>query len=106
MRLVTRKRLRAYARKRPRTRASLARWEGVVSAARWTTPAEVQQTFGDVDRVTVHSHRHRGNTVYVFRIQGNAHRLLTALHFRRQIVYVLRLLTHAEYDRRPWIREP
>ena len=101
MRLITRKRLRDHAGRFPGTRASLARWEGIASAARWSTPNDVRQTFGDVDAVTVAS----GNTVYVFNIQGNEHRLVAAIHFNRSTVYLLRLFSHAEYDRRRWIRE-
>jgi mRNA-degrading endonuclease HigB of HigAB toxin-antitoxin module len=32
----------------------------------------------------------------------NSYRLMAAVHFNTQIVFVLRLLTHAEYDKGGW----
>ena len=101
MRLITRKRLRDYGKQHPDAAASLRRWERIVLAARWPTPDAARATFGGLDAV----HAASGNLVYVFNIQGNAHRLVAAIHFNRGIVYVLRLMTHAEYDKRSWIRE-
>jgi mRNA interferase HigB len=33
---------------------------------------------------------------------GNSHRLIGRIRYRTQRVYVLRVLTHAEYDRQKW----
>jgi mRNA interferase HigB len=38
----------------------------------------------------------------VFNIAGNKYRLVTAIHYNRQIVYTLRVMTHAEYSRDKW----
>jgi mRNA interferase HigB len=38
----------------------------------------------------------------VFNIRRNDYRLITAAHFNRQIVYVMRFLTHAEYSKDRW----
>lgn len=97
-RIISRKRLRDYATQCPRARPSLDNWERVTQAARWETPADVKRTFNEVDPVKVHS----GNTVYVFNIQRNERRLIAAIHFNTQIVYVLRLMTHKEYDKGHW----
>jgi mRNA interferase HigB len=43
-----------------------------------------------------------GNIVTVFNICGNKYRLIAAIHFNRQRVYVLQLLRHAEYSREFW----
>ena len=43
-----------------------------------------------------------GSTVTVFNIRGNKYRLLVAIHYNRQRVYVLRLLRHAEYSKGLW----
>ena len=100
-RIVTQKRLRIYARLHPRSAASLLHWEKCVLAASWRTPADVRQTFNDVDSIQVSS----GNTVHVFNIQGNAHRLVAAIHFTSQMVYVLRIMTHSEYEQGWWKAE-
>jgi mRNA-degrading endonuclease HigB of HigAB toxin-antitoxin module len=61
-------------------------------------PADLRQTFNDVDTVAVSS----GSQVYVFNIQRNEHRLIAAIHFDRGRVYVLRVLTHKDYDKQRW----
>jgi len=40
-----------------------------------------------------------GNSVTVFNISGNKYRLIVAIHYNTQRVYVLRLFTHADYDK-------
>lgn len=97
-RVLTRKRLRQYADQHPQARASLEHWERTVRSATWDSPAELKQTFNSVDPVTVGS----GNPVYVFNIQGNEHRLIAAIHFDKKRVFVLRLMTHREYDKGRW----
>jgi mRNA interferase HigB len=46
--------------------------------------------FGSVDRV---------GGFCVFDIGGNKYRLVAAVHFDRQMLYVRHVFTHAEYDR-------
>ena len=43
-----------------------------------------------------------GNTVYVFNVGGNLYRVVAAVHFNTQRVYVLRVMTHREYDSSDW----
>jgi mRNA interferase HigB len=43
--------------------------------------------------------------VAVFDIGGNKFRLIAAIHYNKQIVYVLRILTHREYDDQKWKRD-
>jgi mRNA interferase HigB len=38
----------------------------------------------------------------VFNIGGNKYRLIAAIHFNRQKVYIRHVLTHPEYDRGRW----
>ena len=97
-RIITQKRLREYAARHPTARASLLHWEKVVLAANWSSPSDLKRTFNDVDAVKVGS----GNTVYVFNIERNAHRLIAAIHYNTGLVFVLRLLTHREYDQEHW----
>lgn len=100
-RIVTQKRLREYAEQHPTAKASLLHWEKTVLAATWGNPADLKQTFNDVDAVKVAS----DNTVYVFNIERNAHRLVAAIHFNTGMVFVLRLMAHTEYDRGSWKAE-
>lgn len=100
-RIITQKRLREYARRYPSAKASLLHWEKTVLAALWNAPSDLVQLFSDVDAVKVDS----GNTVYVFNIERNAHRLVVAIHFNTGMVFVLRIMTHREYDRDHWKAE-
>jgi mRNA interferase HigB len=40
--------------------------------------------------------------VLIFNIRRNDCRLIAAAHFNRQIVYVMRFMTHAEYSKDRW----
>ncbi len=54
--------------------------------------------YGSADVVHVRS----GKPVIVFNVCGNTYRLIVAMHFNSQMVYPLRFLAHAEYDRDDW----
>jgi mRNA interferase HigB len=49
----------------------------------------------------------KGNAVFVFNLGHgkSAYRLIVAIHFNTQMVFVLRLMTHAEYDKQEWKRD-
>ena len=59
---------------------------------------DVRRTYPDTDSVTVRS----GRRVLVFNVRRNEYRLIVAAHFNRQIIYVLRFMTHAEYSKNRW----
>lgn len=67
-------------------------------AAKWKNLAELRRTYPHADLVTVAS----GRTVVVFNVAGNKYRRIAAVHFNRQIIFTLRLLTHAEYSKATW----
>jgi mRNA interferase HigB len=82
----------------PQARPSLEQWLIRVRVAHWSSLADLRQTFPSADPVRVAS----GRTVIVFNIAGNRYRLITAIHYNMRKVFVLRFLTHAEYDRETW----
>ncbi|HEY7087288.1 MAG TPA: type II toxin-antitoxin system HigB family toxin [Tepidisphaeraceae bacterium] len=96
-RIVSPRRLREFAAEHPQAERALDHWERLVNLVNWRTPADVKQTFNSVDPVTVKS----GRTVYVFNIT-RAYRLVAAIHFNSGMIYVLRIMTHKEYDRSRW----
>ena len=67
-------------------------------AARWNSIADVRRVYPHADAVRVKS----GNDVIVFNACGNRYRLVTAIHFNRGQLYVLRFMPHAEYDKDNW----
>jgi mRNA interferase HigB len=98
MRLITRRRLRTFARRHPDTQASLEAWRRVTEAAEWGSIDDLRRDFPTADGVQVMS----GRVATVFNIRGNKFRLITAIHYNRELVYVMRFYTHAEYGRGRW----
>jgi mRNA interferase HigB len=98
MRIITIKRLRDFAQRNPDAAKSLDKWHLLFREARWQNLQKVRRVYPHADMVTVA----RGNNVTVFNICGNEYRLIAAIHYNRQRVYVLRLLRHAEYSKGSW----
>jgi len=40
----------------------------------------------------------------VFNIKGNKYRLITEINYRVRRIYILHVLTHAQYDQEKWKR--
>lgn len=102
MRVVSPKRLKDYweggnANARP----SLEEWLRLAMAAKWNSFASIRIDYPKADQVKVESKK----TVYVFNIAGNNHRLIAAIHFNTGVVYLLRIMTHAEYDKNKWKKQ-
>jgi mRNA interferase HigB len=98
MRVITRKRLREFAQRYPDVSEPLQKWCRFFREAEWENLQDVRRVYPHADAVTVAS----GNSVTVFNICGNKYRLIAAIHYNRQRVYVLRLLRHAEYSKEFW----
>jgi mRNA interferase HigB len=98
MRIISRKRLREFAERRPDATDALEQWYRLVRAAEWKSLPEVRRVYPHADPVTVAT----GNTVTVFNVCGNKYRLIVAIHYNQQRVYILRIMTHAEYDKDSW----
>jgi mRNA interferase HigB len=98
MRVISRRRLREFAGRHPDAAEPLEKWRHLLQEAEWKNLQEVRRAYPHADAVTVAS----GNTVTVFNIRGNKYRLIAAIHYNRQLVYVLRLLRHAEYSKGFW----
>lgn len=97
MRIITTKRLRDHAKLHPTTGTTLAHWAELMRRSRFGNLAELRRLLPTADQVTVKS----GRTVTIFNIK-NHYRLITAIHYNHQLVFVLLLLTHDEYDQDHW----
>ncbi|MCY2929950.1 MAG: type II toxin-antitoxin system HigB family toxin [Planctomycetota bacterium] len=98
MRIIKRATLAAYWQRNPQAQSGLLYWHKLAKKARWNCLQDVRATFSHADAVPVAS----GRTVTVFNIAGNKYRLITAIHYNRQLVFALMVLTHAEYDKQNW----
>lgn len=85
----------------PDAAEALMYWLEHAERAYWENILEVRQLFSHADPVVVRS----GETVTVFNVRGNRYRLITAIKYKYRIIYVLRFLTHAEYDKEKWKAE-
>lgn len=98
MRLIKRSTLRHYASRFPKADRALNDWAGLVLSGKWQNLVETRRMFPHADQVKAKS----GKVVTIFNVCGNDFRLITAIHYDRQKVFVLNFLTHAEYSREHW----
>jgi mRNA interferase HigB len=98
VRIIKPSTVRVFARQHPAAAAGLGRWLELVKAARWRTLHDVRRVFRSADEVRVAS----GRAVVVFNIAGNQFRLIAAIHYNLEKVFVLRFMTHAEYSKNRW----
>lgn len=95
MRIITKQRLTLYAQEHPTAKSALDHWHNITKNAHWRNLAQVRAVFPSADPVKVKS----GKTVHVFNIKGNAYRLIIAIHYNRQKVFILQFLIHADYSK-------
>lgn len=98
MRIITKRRLLDYAKQHPNAASSLSAWIAVAAVARWQSIADVRKVLPHADLATVRSSK----TVTIFNIAGNHHRLITAIHFNTRSIFILKILTHADYSKDRW----
>jgi len=101
MRIIKWRVLRDFFGKHPAAESGLCRWFEVTRKARWQNPADVRDTFNRTDMVTVDS----GRTAAVFDVSGGNYRVIAAIHYDKQRVYTLFVLTHEEYETNRWRKE-
>ena len=97
MRVISRKALTEFCKIHADAQLPLHAWFKVASKGRFRNLPELRQTFSSVDYVSA---RTRG--VYVFDIGGNKYRLIAAIHFNTQMLFIRHVLTHAQYDKGDW----
>ena len=71
-------------------RVPLLTWLDVVSKAAWQQPVDIKAQFGSASVLK--------NRRVVFNIKGNDYRLVVAVAFRYQALYVKFVGTHTQYD--------
>ena len=91
MRIIALSTLHAYARRMPDASKALAAWYEVAKSANWRNAAEVKRTYGNASIINAER--------IVFNIAGNKHRLIIAADFRRSILFIKFIGTHADYDK-------
>jgi mRNA interferase HigB len=93
MRIVSRKAIRDAVVRHSEWNASLNAWCKIAKSADWKNFAEVRNSWRNSDVV--------GRFV-VFDIGHNRCRLIAVIKYRWKMVYIRRILSHAEYDQKDW----
>lgn len=96
VRIIARKTLRDFAdslrgsKDQKAVKSALDSWFHEVGNANWRAPTDVTRSYANASIV--------GDRV-VFNIKGNTYRLVVAVDYNRQIVFIKWLGTHAAYDK-------
>ena len=93
MKLISNRPLREFAAIHPDAEAPLQAFRQLVERGRFENFAALRATFRGVDKV---------GERFVFNIGGNKYRLIAAIAFAPQLVWVKAVLTHSEYDKGDW----
>lgn len=93
MHVITRKRLNDFAGVHPEVKPGLQHWYKLIKGGTFRSFAELRTTFPNADQV---------GRLTVFNIGGNKARLIAAIHYNCQKVYIRAVLTHVEYDVGTW----
>lgn len=91
MRVIAIGTLRAFWEAHPAAEQALKAWYDEAKAARWTTPADIRARYGSASFVA--------NNRVVFNMKGNDYRLIVAVAYRFEAVFIKFIGTHAEYDK-------
>jgi mRNA interferase HigB len=97
MRIIARKTLKRFivslkgSKDQKAVKAALNSWFQEARQAHWKNPADVVKAYANASIV--------GPDRVVFNIKGNDYRLVVAIHYRLQIVFIKWLGSHAEYDK-------
>jgi mRNA interferase HigB len=96
VRIIARGTLREFADSLRGTKAQAAvksaldAWFHEAAKTKWKSPAEVKAAYASASIV--------GRDRVVFNIKGNDFRMVTAVDYVRQVIFIKWLGTHAEYD--------
>jgi mRNA interferase HigB len=95
MRIVSRKAIKDAADGHSEWGASLNAWYKIAKNADWKNFADVRNSWKNSDVV--------GRFV-VFDISHNRCRLIATIKCKWRMVYIRRVLSHAEYDEKEWLK--
>ncbi|HZU43302.1 MAG TPA: type II toxin-antitoxin system HigB family toxin [Terriglobales bacterium] len=95
MRVISRRTLLEAAARHRDLQGPLDAWYRIAKTSSWMSLEDVRKTYPSADYVDPYT---------VFNIKGNSYRLVVKIEYRWRLIFVKRVLTHAEYDRGDWKR--
>lgn len=90
MRIISKKALRDFWLLNPDAEYLLNAWYQIAKRAIWRTPADIKSQYRNASLV--------GNDRVVFNIAGNKFRLIVAVNYAYQVLYIRFVGSHAQYD--------
>ena len=93
MRVISRKRLKEAQATHADLLEPLNAWWNVATHAGWKTLAGVRRVYRDADAVGRYT---------VFNIKGNKYRLIARIEYAKRLIFVIAVLTPAQYDKGAW----
>lgn len=91
MKLYGRKKLVIFAQRHADVRSQIKVWVSFVADAHWHTPLDVKAWDADASILE--------DNCVVFNLKGKKYRLKVQIAYRSEVVYVLEIGTHPEYDK-------
>ena len=91
MRIIALSTLRTFWETYPDAETPLRSWYALASRAIWKTPADIKAAYGNASFT-------RNNRV-AFNIKGNDYRLVVAVRYDKNLMYVRFIGTHDQYDK-------
>ena len=90
MRIIARKALRDFWEKHPSAQNPLQAWYADAKQSHWKSPNDIKNIYRNASIVA--------NNRVVFNIKGNSYRLVVAINYDFEIIYIRFVGTHKEYD--------
>src|SRR5689334_2310503 len=90
MHVISRRRLKEGCSKDSTLERPLADWFKVASNAEWGSLVDVRKTYPSADYADPYT---------VFNIRGNSYRLIVKIEYKWQLIFVIDVKAHPEYER-------
>ncbi|OMQ10931.1 type II toxin-antitoxin system HigB family toxin [[Flexibacter] sp. ATCC 35103] len=90
MRIIAKRTLQLFWERFPNAKQQLLSWYQILDKSNFNNSNDIKAVFGSADFVD--------NNKVIFNICGNQYRLIVKINYDTQIVYILFVGTHKEYD--------
>ncbi len=94
MRIIAKSTLRKFWESSPQcfeAKAPIEAWYAEAKKAKWQTPQEIKEQFRSVSILK--------NSRAVFNVGGNKYRLIVAIDYSRQTIFIRFIGTHSQYNK-------
>lgn len=91
MRVIALRTLKGFWKRHPDAEQPLRAWYSEAKKAKWETPADIKSEYRTASILR--------NSRVVFNIKGNTYRLVVAIKYEFQVIYIRFIGRHDEYDK-------